>query len=172
MSIELVMLTNHLILCYPLLCLPSIFPRLGSFPRSQVVSSGLLKLSKHQIVIIWNAGFKDVSSIDELKYLKPTWPSVLPLYLHLLREKFILLQNVQNWSYFPIKRNTHTHVHIYKWWLGFQTRPWEPSNVIREGLEGWNGRNTGVHGTSNGHELLYIWNKQEDKIAKTAANYK
>ena len=26
-----------------------------------------------------NAGFKDVSSIDELKYLKPTWPSVLPL---------------------------------------------------------------------------------------------
>ena len=31
MSIELVMLSNHLILCHPLLLLPSIFPNLGLF---------------------------------------------------------------------------------------------------------------------------------------------
>ena len=31
MSIELVMLSNHLILCYPLLLLPSIFPRIRVF---------------------------------------------------------------------------------------------------------------------------------------------
>ena len=40
MSIESVMPTNHLILCRPLLLLPSVFPRSGSFPVSQVFPSG------------------------------------------------------------------------------------------------------------------------------------
>ena len=31
---------NHLILCHPLLLLPSIFPASGSFPRSQFFTSG------------------------------------------------------------------------------------------------------------------------------------
>ena len=35
MSIESVMPSNHLILCRPLLRLPSVFPRSGSFPMSQ-----------------------------------------------------------------------------------------------------------------------------------------
>ena len=34
MSIELVMPSNHLILCHPLLLLPSIFPSIRSFPPS------------------------------------------------------------------------------------------------------------------------------------------
>ena len=40
MSIESVMPSNHLILCYPLLLLPSIFPASGSFPMSQLFASG------------------------------------------------------------------------------------------------------------------------------------
>ena len=40
MSIELVMLSNHLILCCPLLLLPSIFPASESFPASQLFTSG------------------------------------------------------------------------------------------------------------------------------------
>ena len=40
MFIELVMPSNHLILCCPLLLLPSIFPRLGSFQMSQLFASG------------------------------------------------------------------------------------------------------------------------------------
>ena len=41
MSIELVKPSNHLILCYPLLLPPSIFPASGSFPMSQLfVSDG------------------------------------------------------------------------------------------------------------------------------------
>ena len=32
--------SNHLILCHPLLLLPSIFPASGSFPRSQFFASG------------------------------------------------------------------------------------------------------------------------------------
>ena len=38
LSLELVMSSNHLILCHPLLLLPSIFPASGSFPRSQFVA--------------------------------------------------------------------------------------------------------------------------------------
>ena len=40
MSIESVIPSNHLILCHPLLLLPSIFPASGSFPISQFFESG------------------------------------------------------------------------------------------------------------------------------------
>ena len=40
MSVELVMPSNHLILCHPLLFLPSIFPAAGSFPMSWIFASG------------------------------------------------------------------------------------------------------------------------------------
>ena len=40
MSIELVMLSNHLILCNPLLLPPSILPASGSFQMSQFFASG------------------------------------------------------------------------------------------------------------------------------------
>ena len=40
MSIELVMLYHHLILCYPFLLLPSSFPASESFPMSQLFASG------------------------------------------------------------------------------------------------------------------------------------
>ena len=39
-SIKLVMPSNHLILCCPLLLMPSIFPSTGSFPVSQFFASG------------------------------------------------------------------------------------------------------------------------------------
>ena len=40
MSIESVMPSSHLILCHPLLLLPSIFPSIGSFPVSHLFPSG------------------------------------------------------------------------------------------------------------------------------------
>ena len=40
MSIELVMPSNHLILCHPLLLLPSIFPSIRVFQMSQLFASG------------------------------------------------------------------------------------------------------------------------------------
>ena len=39
MYTESVMLSNHLILCHPLLLLPSIFPRIGSFQMSWFLAS-------------------------------------------------------------------------------------------------------------------------------------
>ena len=40
LSIELVMPSNHLIFCRPVLLLPSVFPRLESFQMSQFFASG------------------------------------------------------------------------------------------------------------------------------------
>ena len=40
MSIESVMPSNHLILCHPLLLLPSVFPSIRSFVTSQLFASG------------------------------------------------------------------------------------------------------------------------------------
>ena len=40
MSLESVMPSNHLILCHPLLLLPSVFPRIRVFPVSQLFTSG------------------------------------------------------------------------------------------------------------------------------------
>ena len=40
MSIKLVMSSNHLILCFPLFLLPSVFPISGSFPMCQFFASG------------------------------------------------------------------------------------------------------------------------------------
>ena len=40
MSLELVMQSNHLILCHPLLLLPQSFPTSGSFQMSQFFESG------------------------------------------------------------------------------------------------------------------------------------
>ena len=39
-SIESVMLSDHLILCHPLLLLPSVFPSIMSFPVRQLFASG------------------------------------------------------------------------------------------------------------------------------------
>ena len=44
MSIELVMPSNHLTLCCPLLLLPSIFPSIRVFPMSQLFASGGLSI--------------------------------------------------------------------------------------------------------------------------------
>ena len=40
MSIEVVMPSNHLIFCSPLLFLPSVFPRIRVFPMSQLLALG------------------------------------------------------------------------------------------------------------------------------------
>ena len=41
MTIELVMPSKHLVLCHPLLLLlPAVFPASGSFPLSQLFTSG------------------------------------------------------------------------------------------------------------------------------------
>ena len=56
MSIELVMPSNHLILCHPLLLLPSIFPTSGSFLMSQFFTPGgqTIRVSASASVLLMN----------------------------------------------------------------------------------------------------------------------
>ena len=49
MSIESVMPSNHLILCYPLLFLPSIFPNIRVFSSESVNSSHQVKVLEFQL---------------------------------------------------------------------------------------------------------------------------
>ena len=51
MSNELVMLPNHLIPCFPLLLLPSIFPKSRSFPMTSLFSSGGQSIRASAIVL-------------------------------------------------------------------------------------------------------------------------
>ena len=50
MSIELVMLSNHLILCHPLLLLPSIFPNMRSFTMRQLSLHQVAKVLELQLL--------------------------------------------------------------------------------------------------------------------------
>ena len=54
MSTELVMLSNHPILCCPLFFLPSIFPSIGSFPISQLFASGGQSITASASVLLMN----------------------------------------------------------------------------------------------------------------------
>ena len=50
MSIELVMLSNQLVLCHPLLLLPSVSVRSESFPMNQLFPSGGLIIGTSALV--------------------------------------------------------------------------------------------------------------------------
>ena len=54
MSIESVMLSNHLILCHPFLLLPLSFPASGSFPMSQFFTSGGQRIAASASVLPMN----------------------------------------------------------------------------------------------------------------------
>ena len=59
MSIESVMPSNHLILCCPLLLLPSIFPASGSFPISQFFTSGGQSIPASASISVLPMNFQD-----------------------------------------------------------------------------------------------------------------
>ena len=53
-SIESVILSNHLILCHPLLLLPSVFPSIMSFPVRQLFTSGSRSIGASPSVLPMN----------------------------------------------------------------------------------------------------------------------
>ena len=75
MPVESVMPSNHLILCHPLLFLPSIFPASGSFPMSRLCASGSQSIGVSASVLPMNIQesfpFKWTSWIS----FKSKWPS-------------------------------------------------------------------------------------------------
>ena len=74
MSIELVMLSNHLILCHPLL--PSTFPSFRVFSNSHLVAIGLeLQLQHHSFQWI----FKVLSNPTQISWIYYYWAGILSL---------------------------------------------------------------------------------------------
>jgi len=74
MSIELVMLSNHLILCHPLLLLPSIFPSITVFSNESVLHvrwpkywsfSFNISPSNEQRVLIFKMDWLDLLAVQE-----------------------------------------------------------------------------------------------------------
>ena len=59
MSIESVMPSNHLILCCPLLFLPSVFPASGSFPVSQFFTLGGLSIGASAFASVLTMNIQD-----------------------------------------------------------------------------------------------------------------
>ena len=64
MSIESVMPSNHLILCCPLLLLPSIVPSIRSFPMSQIFASGGQRIGVITTVSVLPANIQNWFRID------------------------------------------------------------------------------------------------------------
>ena len=76
MSIELVMLFNHLILCHPLLLLPSIFPRIRVFSSESALH---IRWPKY-----WSFNFNISPSNEysELISFRMDWLDLLTLYIN------------------------------------------------------------------------------------------
>jgi len=70
MSIESVMLSNHLILCRPLLLLPSVFPSISVFSNESVLH---IRWSKY-----WSLGISPFSEYSVLISFRIVFEEVLP----------------------------------------------------------------------------------------------
>ena len=69
MSVELVMPSNHLILCHPLLLLPSIFPSIRVFPNESVLP---IRLPKY-----WSFSFSPSNEYSGLISFRTDWFDLL-----------------------------------------------------------------------------------------------
>ena len=67
MSIKLVMPSNHLILCRPLLLLPSIFPSIRVFPMSQFFASSGQSIGASASASVLPTNIQDYTSIKNFK---------------------------------------------------------------------------------------------------------
>ena len=86
MSIESVIPSNHLILCWPLLLLPQSFPASGSFPMSQLFKSGGQSIGSFNISPS-NSGLISFSIDWFVLAVQGTFKSVLQH--HSLKESFL-----------------------------------------------------------------------------------
>ena len=88
MSIKLVMPSNHLILCHPLLLLLSIFPSIRVFSNKSVILIRWLKYWNFSFSISPSNGYSGLISfrMDWLDLLDPTLKSLPRLFKSLLQE--------------------------------------------------------------------------------------
>ena len=108
MSIEQVMPSNHLILCHPLLLLPSIFPSIRVFSSESVLR---IRWPKH-----WSLSF-NVSPSNEhsgLVSLRMHWLDIFAVQGTL---KSFLNTTVQKHQFFGAQLSLQCSTHIHTWLL-------------------------------------------------------
>ena len=107
MSIESAMPSNHLVLCHPLLFLPSIFPSIGSFLTSQLFISGGHSIGASASASVLPMNSQDWSPLGwtGLLSLKSKWLSRVFSNTTVQKHQFFGSQS-SLWS------NTHIHTHL------------------------------------------------------------
>ena len=114
MSIESVMPSNHLILCRPLLLLPSIFPSIRVFSNESILC---MRLPKY-----WSFSF-NISPSNE----HPRLISFRMFWLDLLQSKGLsrVFSNttVQKHQFFSAQLSLQSNFHIHTWLLE-KPQPW------------------------------------------------
>ena len=108
MSIESVMSSNHLILCHPLLLLPSIFPNIRVFSNESALR---IRWPKY-----WSFSFR-ISPSNEYSGLIPLgWTGWISLQSKRLSRVFSNT-TVQKYQYFHAQLSSQSNSHIHTWLL-------------------------------------------------------
>ena len=141
MSIELVMPSNHLILCHPLLLLPSIFPNITVFSSESVLC---IRWSKY-----WSFSISPSNEYSGLISFRINWFDLLAvqgtlrnLLQHHSSKASILWENVRVGCF---KRTASKHVY-YLWWnrspaqVGCMRQVLGPGALGRPRGIGWRGK--------------------------------
>ena len=106
MSIESMMPSSHLILCRPLLLLPSIFPSIRSFPVSQVFPSGGQSIGVSASTSVLPMNTQDWSPLG--------WTGWISLQSKGLSRVFSNT-TVPKHQFFSTQLSSHSNSHIHAW---------------------------------------------------------
>ena len=109
MSIESVMLSNHLILCHPLLLPPSIFPCIRAFSNESVLH---IRWAKY-----WSFGLS-ISPSNEHPGLSSFTMDCLDLPAVQGTLQSLLHHPVQKYQFFRAQPSLWSNSHIHTWLLG------------------------------------------------------
>ena len=107
-SIELVMPSNHLILCHPLLLMPSIFPESESFQMSQFFSSGGQNIGVSASTSVLPINTQDWSPLGWISWIFLQSKGLLRVFSN---------TTVQKHQFFGAQLSSQSNSHIHTWLL-------------------------------------------------------
>ena len=108
MSIESVMSSSHLILCYPLLLLPQSFPGSGSFPVSQLFASGSQRIGVSASTSVLPMNIQDWSPLGLTSWNSLQSKGLSRIFSH---------TTLQKHRFFATQLYSQSNSHIHIWLL-------------------------------------------------------
>ena len=107
MSIELVMPSSYLILCCPLLLLPSIFPSIRVFPMSQLFASGGQNIGVSASTSVFPVNIQDWSPLGWTGWISSQSKGLSRVFSN------ATVQNINSLVLSFVYSSTHTSIHDY-----------------------------------------------------------